>query len=186
MNSLRNRKWFRTAGRLGISAFLVFHIGATVVWVLPPCPVRQRCFDPVACYIMPLGLWQYWGMFAPDPVRDTMTLEADAVDARGLRTSFVFPKLADYSTWRGIPRFRHSKFAANLSVPELQLQREYTARHVVRRLGMPDEAFPVDVHLLYQVRLTPPPGGPPADPMTPAQPYVIGTYHFETPGEVRQ
>lgn len=185
MDAVRSRGWFRAASRLGISAFLVFHMAATVIWVLPACPLRLRCADTVGYYILPLGQWQYWGMFAPDPVRDTITLEADAVDSRGLRTAFAFPKLADFSTWQGIPRFRHSKFAANQAVADLQLQREYTARHVVRQLRMPDEAFPVDVHLLYQIRATPPPGGPPADPMTPAQPYLVGTFHFETPGEVR-
>lgn len=185
MAASRNRAWFPTIHRLAVSVFLVVHMGATFVWVLPPCPLKARCFGPVSCYILPLGLWQYWGMFAPDPVRDTVTLEADVVDSRGLRTSFAFPKLADYSWWRGIPRFRYSKYAVNLSVPELQLQREIAARHVVRQLGFPDEAFPVDVHLIYQVRLTPPPGGPPADPMTPAQPYVLGAFHFEKPGEVR-
>ena len=34
----------------------------------------------------------------------------------------------------------------------IRVPREFAARHVVRQLDLPAEAFPVDVHLLYQVR----------------------------------
>lgn len=185
MDGGRSGDWFVRAKRWGVSAFLAVHLGATLVWVSPPCPVRAALQPWARYYIMPLGLWQYWGMFAPDPVRDTLTLEADVVDARGLRSTYHFTRLADFSAWQGIPRFRHSKYAMNLAVPELQGDRMLAARHAVRRLAIPDEAFPVDVGLVYQVRTTPPPGGPAADPMTPTRPVVAATFHFQTPGEVR-
>jgi hypothetical protein len=125
-------------------------------------------------------------MFAPDPMSNSITLEADVVDGRGLRASYAFQKVADFSWWRAIPRFRHSKYAANLSVPELQAEREIAARHAVRRLEIPDAAFPVDVSLIYQVTPTPPPGGPPADPMKPPQPVAFATFHFAKAEEVRR
>ena len=176
--------WAGRWRRLGVSAFVVAHLGATVVWVMPACPIRERAFPWVAPYILPLGLWQYWGMFAPDPVRETVTLEADVVDTRGLRFRFAFPKLADYSKWQAVPRFRHSKFAMNLLVPDVQSQREVAARHAVRQLALPAEAFPVDVHLVYQVRNAPPPGSPPVDPMTPTYPHVLTHFRFDSLREV--
>src|SRR5438874_2588471 len=88
--------WGWTARRVAISAFVVVHMSATLVWVMPGCPIRGRCFNLASYYILPLGLWQYWGMFAPDPMSHTFTLEAEVVDANGLRSRFVFPKLADY------------------------------------------------------------------------------------------
>jgi hypothetical protein len=177
--------WGWAARRLGISAFLVVHVSATLIWVMPPCPIRARCFGLVSRYIMPLGLWQYWGMFAPDPMSNSFTLSADVVDVHGLRYSFPFPKLSDYSALGRIPRFRHPKFAANLSIPELELQRKLAARHVLRQLGLPAESFPAVVRLEYQVRATPPPGGPPADPMAPTIPYTLGTFRFTSLEEVR-
>ncbi len=176
--------WRWTARRLLISAFLIVHLGATFVWVLPPCPIKERCFRTASYYILPLGLWQYWTMFAPDPIRDTVMLEAEVIDTQGLRHGYSFPHLADFSTWRGVPRFRHSKYAVNLAIDEFEKAREFAARHVVRQLNLPAEAFPVAVHLYYQVRPAPPPGSP-ADPMTPPRTSTLATFDFSSPSAVR-
>ena len=170
------RAWAWTLRKWSVSAFLIVHIGATLIWVMPNCPIRERCHGLVSGYIMPIGMCQYWGMFAPDPMKETLTLEAEVFDAKGLRYSFAFPKLADFSILAGVPRFRHSKYAANLAIPDLNISRELAARHVARQLGLPREAYPVTVRLIYQVRTPPPPGGPPADPMTPTVPYLIGNF----------
>lgn len=176
--------WRWTARRLLISVFVVVHLSATILWVLPDCALKQRTIGTVACYIMPLGFWQYWTMFSPDPVRNTFTLEAEVVDAKGLRAVYPFLKLADYNVWQGMPRFRHSKYAANLAVDAFEEAREFAARHVIRQLNMPADAFPVDVQLVYQVRPTQRPGEP-VDLMTPTQRAPIATYHFASQSEVQ-
>jgi hypothetical protein len=179
-----NGSW--TARRLAISAFLLVHLAANAIWIVPTCPLRQSLAPLAKYYILPLGLWQFWAMFAPDPVRDTMTLEAEVIAGNGVRYGFAFPRLADYTWWQGIPRFRYSKYAANLSADEFGLAREYAARHVLRQLKLPPEAYPAAVHLMYQIRPTPPPGStePQADPMTPTKPYIIGTIRVESAAEV--
>jgi hypothetical protein len=181
-----NGSWSWTLRRLWISAFLSFHLFATAIWVLPASPIRQFFAPSLAYYIVPLGLWQFWAMFAPDPVRDTVTLEAEVIDKNGVRTEFAFPRLADYNWWQGIPRFRYSKYAANLANEEFPIARQYAARHVLRRLKLPAESYPVSVHVLYQIRPTPPPGSttPTVDPMSPPRPLVLGTYRIESPDEV--
>lgn len=185
MGEGRFRSWSWAARRLGISAFLVVHVGATLLWVMPPCPARAAGFPVVRYYIFPLGLWQYWGMFAPDPIRETVTLEAEVVDSRGIRATFPFTRVADYSVLGAVPRFRHSKYAVNLAVPDVAVERRVAARYALRRLDVPDDAFPADVTLRYQVRNSPPPGTLP-DPMTPARTHVLETLHFDNPGEVRR
>jgi hypothetical protein len=171
--------------RLAISAFLVFHVTATTIWVLPVCPIRNLCVPFLKYYILPLGMWQSWGMFAPDPIHDTVMLEAEVIDFNGVRYGFSFPRLTDYTWWQGIPRFRHSKYAASLSSDDLAVPRQFAAHHVLRRLKLPADVYPVSVHLFYKVRLTPPPGNPSAvDPMSPTKPLVIGTIRVETPREV--
>ncbi|MFO0909536.1 MAG: hypothetical protein U0794_14475 [Isosphaeraceae bacterium] len=174
-------RWLWKARKWAISAFLVVHVGATCLWVLPESPLRQAAFPYMRYYIMPLGMWQYWGMFAPDPVRDTVTLEADVLDAHGMRHSFAFPKLADYSILGRVPRFRHSKFGANLNIAENELSRQMAARHILRQLAIPADAYPVDVRLIYQIRTAPAPGGPPPDPMVPPYPYPFAAMHFDRP-----
>jgi hypothetical protein len=178
--------WRWTAYRLAVSAFLLVHLSSTVIWVLPPCPIKALCFGTAGYYMIPLGLWQYWGMFAPDPVRNTITLEAEVIDAQGIRHGFAFPKLADYPGWEGVPKYRHSKFAANLILDEFVKQREFAARHVVRQLKLPPESFPVDVRIIYQIRETPPPGSPPTDLLAPTRAMTIGAYVFSKPDEVRR
>lgn len=175
-----------TLRRLAISAFVIAHLAAVTIWIVPNCAIQQRCAHYLALYLMPLGLWQYWGMFAPDPVLHTVTLEAAVVDAQGLLHTYVFPREADWSRWESSLRYRHSKYAANFSLKvEFKAHREFAARHVVRQLRLPPNAFPVDVQLYYQVRTTPPPGGPLPDPMTPPVVSTIDTYRFPTLKEVQ-
>jgi hypothetical protein len=174
-----------TARRLAISLFLVFHVGATAVWILPICPIRDRLVPYLKYYMLPTGMWQAWAMFAPDPIHDTVQLEAEVIDCNGLRYGFAFPRMADYTWWQGIPRFRYSKYAANLSFGEMEPTRKFAAHHVLRQLKLPAEVYPVSVHLLYQVRPTPPPGAmAEVDPMEPTRRHVVGTARIETPREV--
>ena len=171
--------------RLAISAFLLFHLAATVIWVMPVCPIRDQCIPFLKYYILPLGMWQAWAMFAPDPIHDTVMLEAEVIDCHGVRYGFAFPKMADYSWWEGIPRFRYSKYSASISSEELALPRTFAAHHVLRRLRLPADVFPVTVHLFYQVRPTPPPGSMAAvDPMSPTKPWIVGTIRVESLREV--
>jgi hypothetical protein len=178
--------WRWTARRWVISAFLIFHVTTTAIWVLPACPIRQVVWPTLQYYMVPLGLWQFWAMFAPDPMRDTITLEAEVIDKRGLRQRFAFPKVADYDTWHAIPKFRHSKYTANVSIKEDDFNRvrRFAARHVVRSLQVPADAFPVDVHLFYQIKETPVPGTPPDEGIKPIRQLLLETYAFAKPSEV--
>src|SRR5262249_45114559 len=96
----RFSSWMRALRWLGISAFRVLPMSATSSWLMPASPVRAAGVPLVKYYMMPLGLWQYWGMFAPDPMGDAVTLEAEVVDAHGLRTTHEFLKVADLDVWR--------------------------------------------------------------------------------------
>ena len=169
--------------RAAISAFVVFHLTATFVFLIPWSPVKVRWFESVRLYMLPLGLWQYWGMFAPDPFHDSMVLEAEALDAQGVRHRFEFPKLADFSKWRGVPRYRHCKYACNLLLEEFEPARKYAARHVARQLNLPADAYPITVEerLMFTVS---PPFGEPADPFAKVYPYALGRYRIETRDEL--
>jgi hypothetical protein len=178
-----NPTWKWTVRRLLISAFIILHIAATLVWNIPNCPIRARFLDTASRYFYPLGLWQYWAMFAPDPLRETVTLEAVVTDQQGLRYGFAFPKLAQEPRWKVVPKFRHPKYILYVSTDEML--RKFAARHVVRQLGLTADTFPLDVQLYYQVRQAPPPGHL-ADPMAPTQPQLVGNFRFASLGEVRR
>jgi hypothetical protein len=174
--------WY--AKKWAISAFVLFHLTALTVWNLPNCAIRQRTVQNFAPYMLPTGLWQNWTMFAPDPMRHAFMLQAMAADKNGVMYEYHFPHLVNYSVLDGIARVRHSKYPTYLAIDEYAGQREMTARHVVRALGLPPEVFPVDVELQYLVKEAPPVGQVP-DPMVPPKIQPIKAYRFPTWEEAR-
>ena len=170
--------------RVAISGFLAVHLAAIVVWNLPFCAIRVKTIDLAIKYIYPLGLWQNWTMFAPNPIQNTLMLEALAVDKNGMLYNFAFPKMADFSIAQGVPRVRHSKFSSYFASDEFPVLREVGARHVVRSLNLPPEVFPVEVELRFVVRETPPAGTVP-DPMAPTRILTVKQYLFPTWEEAR-
>lgn len=177
---------WRFIQRTAISLFVIAHLCAVTIWILPACVIKLWAIPYIVKYMVPLGQWQYWGMFAPDPMRDTMMLEAAVVDARGLLHTFAFPKEKDFGAWGSSLHYRHSKYAANFALKEeFKAHREFAARHAVRQLGMTADMFPVDVQLMYRIKPTPPPGSPPPDPMMPLAVAAIDTYRFPSLKEVQ-
>ncbi len=179
-----SRRW--TAWKLAISAFVIFHVTATICWVVPDSPIKAAVVPWVRHYMIPLGLWQSWGMFAPEPVQSTYTLEAELSDAKGMGRIYEFTKVAGLPWWEKGPKFRHPKLAANLLVDEYQPQREMVARHVVRALDVPADAFPVYVRLYYQIARTPPFGSSAADPMEPRTIENLAAFQFDSWDEVHR
>lgn len=171
--------------RLAISAFLMAHLGAVLIWNLPRCAIRDRLSPTVANYLLPLGLWQYWGMFAPDPPRHGLRLEAVVTDRRGLAQNFAFPKISDYGPLAAMPRVRHAKFSSLTGEEQADAQRTVAARHAVRQLNIAEENFPVHVELHYAIQEVPAPGGPEPDPFHPPKPVTIGTVQFASGKDVR-
>ncbi len=176
--------WRWTARKLGISAFLAVHLTSILVINMPDGALKQRIVIPVAWYLIPIGLDQAWGMFAPNPILHPMELEVLAVDRNGIQRTFAFPKMTDFGFWEAIPKVRHSKFASNCGVAQRKELRECAVRYALRQLKIPPEAFPVEAELLYQVRETPPPGEPLRDPMKPTVPSTLQSYRFEKMVEV--
>ncbi len=177
-----------TARRLVLSVLLLFQVGSTVLWCIPECPIRKWLTPYAKYYVIPTGQWQSWAMFAPDPMRDSITAEAEVIDKNGMRYAFQFPKLADFNRIEGIVHFRFSKYTANLAGDEFRYARECAARHVLRRMNLAEDLYPLTVHLFYQMQITPAPGDEAAasSPTKPVKPYVLGTYRFDSPKEVRR
>lgn len=170
--------------RGAITTFLVLHLAALAVWNMPSCPLQAKCVGTASYYMQPLGLWQNWAMFAPNPAANTITLEAIAIDREGMLYHFEFPKMADYSLGEGILRVRHSKYTSYFGVEAFDVLREMAARHVIRSLAIPAAKFPVELELQYRIRETPAPGIVP-DPMAPTRITPIKAYRFDTPEEAQ-
>jgi hypothetical protein len=176
--------WRWTARRLAISAFLACHLFAVGVINLPDSAFRQLFFPCIIYYLIPIGLDQAWGMFAPNPVMHAMTMEVMTVDKNGIQRVYAYPKMTDFSIWRAVPRVRHSKFTSNCGQEINAAHREFAVRYAIRQLKIPADAFPVEAEFLYQVCETPPPGAGPRDPMKPPIPRTLKSYRFPSMAEV--
>ena len=119
-------------------------LSALIIWTMPDCAIKDRFQAPYRYYMLPLGIWQWWAIFAPDPLRENQVLEAEVIDAKGLIHIYEFTKIGDLSWWEKLSRYRHPKFTDNMMTGgEYATQREFTARHVVRQLGLGEDAFPL-------------------------------------------
>ena len=176
--------WRWTARRVFISAFLIVHCTAVMLINLPASALRQATIVPVIWYLLPIGLDQAWGMFAPNPVQHNNNLEVMTVDSNGIQRIYVYPKMTDFTIWQAIPRVRHSKFASNIGSERNIAIREYSVRNAIRQLKIPTDAFPVTAELYYLVTETPPLGGPPRDPLKPPTHETLQTYRFPNLAEV--
>jgi hypothetical protein len=163
--------------RAAISTFLIVHLLALMAYNMPPCSIKTSLYNFSVAYLHPLGLWQNWSMFAPDPSKYTVMLEALAIDKNGQTYNFAFPRMTDYTVLDGVTKARHPKFTSYLNGEDFEVMREVGARHVVRQLRIPPEAFPVAVELQFVVRDTPPPGSVP-DRMAPTRIESVKYYKF--------
>ncbi len=178
--------WRWTARRLIISAFVLFHLSALAIWTLPNSLFKERFSGPYRYYVLPLGLWQWWAIFAPDPVRENRVLEAEVVDAKRLIHVYEFNKVGDLPVLERLGRYRNPKFTDNMVYGgEYLPYREYTARHVVRQLGLGEDAFPLSVSLYAKINDPPPFGSSAVDPMVPARVHMIERIEFGSLKEVR-
>jgi hypothetical protein len=178
--------WRWTARRLAISAFIVFHLSALIIWTIPPCAIKDRFQGPFRYYVLPLGIWQWWAIFAPDPVKENQVLEAEVIDARKIIHIYEFTKIGDLSWWDKMSRYRNPKFTNNMmNGGEYAGLREFAARHAVRQLGLGNDAFPLCATLYAKLNGTPPPGTAVTDPMTPPRIQVLERFTFESAKEVR-
>jgi hypothetical protein len=181
--------WRWIARRWVVSAFVIFHLSALAMWTMPHCAIKARCQAPYYYYVLPLGLWQWWAIFAPDPVRNTLVLNAEVVDAKGMRYIYEFPRIGDLTWWQKFGRYRNPKFTNNMLIGEYKGHRTFTARHAVRELlkqnSLNEESFPLLVSLYIDIKDSPPPGAGASDPMATSRVEVVDRFEFASIKEVR-
>jgi hypothetical protein len=168
-----------------LSLVILAHIVAVGLWNLPDCALRKRLGGWAPFYMMPTGQWQHWGMFAPEPFRETVMLEAQARDARGDYHIHTFPRMADKPFHVAFLGYRHSKFMHNMALEDNVAQREFAARHAVRSWNLPAEAFPVELDLYYKAWRPAALGDPPHEEARAPEIQMLQAYKFPTIEDVQ-
>ena len=96
--------------RFLISGFIVFHILATLLWVLPDNALRQQLLALPQKYISNVGLWQSWGMFAPEPSDLNLYLTAVITYRDGSQREWEWPRPEKLDLFTRYRKERYRKF----------------------------------------------------------------------------
>ncbi len=102
--------------RLIVSAAIVFQIVAVLVWLLPASRARGAVSGVTDRYINYAGLWQSWGMFAPEPANLNLYIHALITYRDGTQRAWSFPRMnrLDYFTRYRLERYRKYEEYAHL------------------------------------------------------------------------
>jgi hypothetical protein len=84
------------AGRWAISVFLIATLASLIVWNMPASEIQRTALKVVRPYVTALSLEQNWGVFAPDPRRQTLDFFARVRYADGSEEEVRMPTGGDF------------------------------------------------------------------------------------------
>jgi hypothetical protein len=147
----------RPARRAVIDLLIVVYALGVTLWSLPPqwsVPSLTRLMAPA---FFGGGLWQFWLMFAPDPLSTQFDLDATVTFRDGGHAVWVFPRMQElgYAERYRRERYRKWRDAVRLGRPAVVL--EDAARYVARLHHHDPANPPVRVVLVRHSARIPPP-----------------------------
>ncbi|HLZ71117.1 MAG TPA: hypothetical protein VKV26_14540 [Dehalococcoidia bacterium] len=162
--------------RAALSVLILLHIAAVLVWLLPASQARSAVQGVSDRYINFAGIWQSWGMFAPEPANLNLYIHAQIRYSDGSKRDWSFPRMdqLDFVTRYRLERFRKYEEYAHLDAyaaiwPDL-------ARWVARQnVGNPANP-PVLVTLIRSWWEVPPP--PANGDISHDPPHAWSSYQF--------
>jgi hypothetical protein len=146
-------------GRAVISAFVLVTVAALVFWNLPDSEIKRRALTVVRPYITALGIEQNWGVFAPDPRRESLELVARVQYADGSERTLEVPRggpvIGEYWDYRWRKWYEWARADAYMNLWD-------PAARWFARVAAEEGGMPVRVTLVRRWRETLPPGPGPA------------------------
>lgn len=144
--------------RIGISAFLLFHIVAIACWSLPTNSLLITTIDAkLRPYLLWSGLFQNWNMFAPEPLKLNCGIEAQITYQDGQVRLWKFPRMQDLGLTERYQKERYRKFAEYLRADTGSALWPDAARHIAR-LNNDTSSPPAAVLLVRSCSAINPPG----------------------------
>ncbi len=115
-----------------INAFIIFHLVALGLWSLPSSEFRNWAARPFENYIVRMGLWHVWDMFAPTPLTLNFRCEAEITYHDGSIKIWEFPRMEKLSLLKRIPAERYRKWTERVRQDSNSFVWEDTARFIAR------------------------------------------------------
>ena len=163
-----------------VKAFVLFHVFAIVVWSLPRPPQESNQVhsepwgngklivwnneylqqSPLKYYLQCTGLWQYWDMFAPDPMKVDVYLDANVTYRDGSKSVYRYPRMADLNLWDRYQGERYRKFFERINGDNLGFLWGPVAARIAKQVNNNGSNPPTEVQLVRHWRAISPPGQP--------------------------
>src|SRR5688500_17855748 len=79
--------------RGALNIFIAFHVVALFLWGLPDGAFRKHAAKPFEKYVVYIGLWHIWGMFAPKPLDVNFDVRATVKYQDGTTAIWQAPRI---------------------------------------------------------------------------------------------
>lgn len=142
-----NRKTLTGWKRAALNIFIAFNVYAFAVWGLPEGPFRTRMIKPVADYMVYLGLWHSWAMFAPKAMDSNFDVRAQVKYQDGSTAEWIAPRMQELGLWERVPKERYRKWRERIRATKYSYIWDDTARWVARQMNTKPNNPPVEVKL---------------------------------------
>ncbi|MCB0825193.1 MAG: hypothetical protein KDC26_03310 [Armatimonadetes bacterium] len=159
-----------------VKAFVIFHAVMIIGWSLPGLSpereVENRALPPLkrvqyfsdtfltenrnlfrnrdvflSYYMMPTGLWQSWDMFAPNPARTDMYMDAIVKYEDGSEKTVEYPRIYSMPIPKKFFHERYRKFRERLSPDAYEYKWPQTAYWMAAQAWVTPENPPVEIRL---------------------------------------
>jgi hypothetical protein len=164
-----------------VKAFVLFHLLAITIWAFPNPPVAVQqgkaqpagtdwleVWDkkylmpspPVQDYLLISGFWQYWDMFAPDPVQQDVWCDAVVTFKNGTSSVYAYPRIYSLPLHLKYIKERYRKFYERVSDPNYAYLWGQFGQRIALECDRDPSNPPVAVALRKHVLPIAPPGAP--------------------------
>ncbi|MBY0546576.1 MAG: hypothetical protein K2W95_04750 [Candidatus Obscuribacterales bacterium] len=143
--------------RAAVSCFIAAYATGIGLWLCPPSLWRDNIVRHYEPLILWMGLWQDFAMFAPDPRKINLHIEALITYSDGSTVAYTFPRMEKLDLGTRILKERYRKYANDfLNWDKDKILWGDAARFVARSHFKPDKC-PVTVELIRYWAEIPPP-----------------------------
>jgi hypothetical protein len=139
-----------------ISLFILVHVYIIFFWGLPASRFRNYMVQPVEDYVMKMGHWQSWDMFAPDPLSVNYKLHAQVFFQDGSLKIWHFPQMEKLGLLERYGKERYRKWTERVRQDIYSSIWDDTARYIARLHNNPTNR-PTRVILIREWESIPPP-----------------------------
>lgn len=123
------------ARRWLVNLFVLAHLFMLAVWGWPPSALRTALISWFQPYVVHLGLWHSWDLFAPNPQKLNASIYAEVVMEDGTRRRWDAPLTEQLGLADRFRLDRHRRWRERVRLDTYRGVWEEASRHVARQFA---------------------------------------------------